>query len=311
MGTVFIDRKDIELKVDGNSIAFYSNGKRQGGIPLTPLKRVVIVGNVKLDTSFIHRLVRNGISIVFFTGRLKYCGIINGPLHNNGYLRVKQYEKSLRDFAQVISKELIVEKILSQKQFIIEMRLINPILSMDVNKAIETMDKTLNTLTETLPSIESLRGIEGSISSIYFSLYCKLFPPSLKFSKRVKRPPTDPVNAMLSFVYTLIHYEMVREIQLIGLDPTIGFYHQFEYGRESLACDLVEKYRVSVDRFVFEIFRNRLLSSRNFTKDEQTSAVYLGKGGRKIFYPLYEEWAQKQRSLWRQEVEILARRILE
>ncbi len=311
MGTVFIDRKDIELKVDGNSIAFYSNGKRQGGIPLTPLKRVVIVGNVKLDTSFIHRLVRNGISIVFFTGRLKYCGIINGPLHNNGYLRVKQYEKSLRDFAQVISKELIVEKILSQKQFIIEMRLINPILSMDVNKAIETMDKTLNTLTETLPSIESLRGIEGSISSIYFSLYCKLFPPSLKFSKRVKRPPTDPVNAMLSFVYTLIHYEMVREIQLIGLDPTIGFYHQFEYGRESLACDLVEKYRVSVDRFVFEIFRNRLLSSRNFTKDEQTSAVYLGKVGRKIFYPLYEEWAQKQRSLWRQEVEILARRILE
>ncbi len=311
MGTVFIDRKDIELKVDGNSIAFYSNGKRQGGIPLTPLKRVVIVGNVKLDTSFIHRLVRNGISIVFFTGRLKYCGIINGPLHNNGYLRVKQYEKSLRDFAQVISKELIVEKILSQKQFIIEMRLINPILSMDVNKAIETMDKTLNTLTETLPSIESLRGIEGSISSIYFSLYCKLFPPSLKFSKRVKRPPTDPVNAMLSFVYTLIHYEMVREIQLIGLDPTIGFYHQFEYGRESLACDLVEKYRVSVDRFVFEIFRNRLLSSRNFTKDEQTSAVYLRKGGRKIFYPLYEEWAQKQRSLWRQEVEILARRILE
>ncbi len=311
MGTVFIDRKDIELKVDGNSIAFYSNGKRQGGIPLTPLKRVVIVGNVKLDTSFIYKLVRNGISIVFFTGRLKYCGIINGPLHNNGYLRVKQYEKSIRNFAQVISKELISEKILSQKQFIIEMKQINPTLSMDINKAIETVDKTLNTLTETFPSIESLRGIEGSISSIYFSLYCKLFPPSLKFYKRVKRPPTDPVNAMLSFVYTLIHYEIVREIQLIGLDPTIGFYHQFEYGRESLACDLVEKYRVSVDRFVFEIFKNRHLSSKNFTKDEQTSAVYLGKAGRKKFYSLYEEWAQQQRSLWRKEVEKLARRILE
>lgn len=311
MSTVFIDRKDIELRVDGNSLVFYSKGKKEGSLPLAPLEKVIIVGNVKLDTSVLYKLLKHDISVAFLTGRLNYCGIIYGPLHNNGYLRVKQYEKSLTDFTLLIAREIIAEKILSQKEFILEMKQIKPIISMDIDRIIESFDKTLQTLREKIPSIDSLRGMEGSASSMYFSLYCRLFSESLRFSKRNKRPPKDPVNALLSFCYTMLHYEIVREIQLIGLDPTIGFYHQFEYGRESLACDLVEKFRVSVDRFVYEIFKERNLTSRDFTKDEQTGGVYLHKSGRKKFYPLYEQWVQNQRTLWRQEVHNLARRILE
>ena len=294
MGTVFIDRKDIYLKTDGNSIVLYSQGKKQGSLPIVPLKRVVIIGNVKLQTNVIHKLIKNNVTVVFFTRKLKYIGTIYGPMHNNGFLRVKQYEKSLNKFGSELAKEIVEKKILSVIEFLKEIASIKPILSMTVTDAIENLQTKINSI-KTISSIDSLRGIEGTSSALYLSIYSKLYPESLNFSKRTRRPPLDPVNAMLSFCYTLLHYETVREIQLIGLDPTIGFYHQFEYGRESLACDIVELFRVDVDRFVYELFKQRHITAQDFMKDITQGGVYLKKSGRKKFYPLYEEWAQTQR----------------
>lgn len=312
MSTVFIDRKDIEIRVDGNSLSFYAKGQKDGSLPLAPLKRLVIIGNVKIDSSVLYKLVNNGISVVFLTGKLRYGCTLSGPIHNNGILRVKQYEKSLSDFSLQLSREVLKKKIASQRDFISEIKNLKPALAMQVENALEILNKALSNIENiSTVSIDSLRGIEGSASSVYFTIYSKIFPDSLNFLKRVKRPPKDPVNAMLSFCYTLLHYEIVREIQLIGLDPTIGFYHQFEYGRESLACDLVEIFRVSVDRLVYELFRDKHLSKKDFMQDEESGGVYLKKAGRKKFYPLYEQWAQKHRSSWREEVQTLARRILE
>lgn len=311
MSTVFIDRKDIEIKIDGNSISFYSKSQKEGSLPLAPLKRIVIVGSVKIDTSVLHKLVQNGVSVLFLTGKLRYAGILSGSLHNNGILRVKQYEKSLTEFTVNFAKEIIRRKITSQRDFIKEIKEIKPSLTIQIDRTIEILENAINKIENSCSTLDTLRGIEGSASSNYFMTYCRIFSDSLKFFKRIKRPPKDPVNAMLSLCYTLIHYEIVREIQLIGLDPTIGFYHQFEYGRESLACDIVELFRVSVDRFVYEIFREKRLKSRDFFKEPESQGVYLKKSGRKNFYPLYEQWAQIQRPIWRQEVQNLARRILE
>jgi CRISPR-associated protein Cas1 len=138
-----------------------------------------------------------------------------------------------------------------------------------------------------------------------------MFPESLEFKKRNRRPPEDPVNAMLSLCYTLLHYEMVREIEVIGLDPTIGFYHQFDYGRESLACDIVEMYRTDVDTFVWEIFRERIFAVRDFAHEDERPGCYLKKESRKRFYPLYEEWAKGIRPQLVNEVRTLAVRIVD
>lgn len=311
MSTVFIDRKDIEIKIDGNAINFYSKGEREGSLPLAPLKRIVIIGSAKIETSVLHKLLDNGISVLFLTCKLRYAGILSGALHNNGLLRIKQYEKSLSDFSINFAKEIIKRKITYQMDFIREIKEIKPALTMQVDRTSEILDNAIKKIDKSCSTLETLRGIEGSASSVYFMTYCRIFPDSLKFNKRVKRPPKDPVNAMLSLCYTLLHYEIVREIQLIGLDPTIGFYHQFEYGRESLACDLVELFRVSVDKFVYEIFKEKHLKSRDFMRETESQGVYLKKSGRKNFYPLYEQWAQIQRPTWREEVQNLARRILE
>lgn len=312
MGTLYIDRKDIRISLDGNALAFYISGKKDGIVPINPLQRVVIIGNVSIETPAIHRLADNNISIIFLSGkRMRFCGMIHGRLHYNGILRVEQYKKTCTDFALRLAKDIVIRKIAKQRDLLDNTKMERADIRLELTTSVNTLTEILKRLQEENIEIDTLRGLEGAAGAAFFTAYTKMFAPSLGFSRRTKRPPEDPVNAMLSLCYTLLHFEMLREIELIGLDPTIGFYHQFEYGRESLACDLVEPYRTNVDSFVYEIFRTRQFTQREFSEDDERPGCYLKKASRQRFYPLYEEWAKALRPLWRQEVRGLARRIMD
>lgn len=312
MGTLYIDRKDIRICLDGNALAFYISGKKDGTVPIKPLKRVVIVGNVSIDTSVMHRLADEKISVVFLSGkRMRFCGMLNGRLHSNGALRIAQYDKSRTDFALITAKDMVIRKISKQRDLLENAKIERSNIRLKLTASINTLIEILKKLRNEDVEMNTLRGLEGAAGAAYFSAYTEMFAPSLKFNRRTKRPPQDPVNAMLSLCYTLVHFEMLREIEMIGLDPTIGFYHQFDYGRESLACDLVEPYRPDVDSFVYEIFRTRQFTQRDFSEDDERPGCYLKKTSRQRFYPLYEDWAKVQRPLWREEVKNLARRIMD
>jgi len=95
--------------------------------------------------------------------------------------------------------------------------------------------------------LDTLRGIDGAAAVAYFQAFTRLFPASLDFTGRNRRPPRDPVNAVLSFGYTLLHFDAVRACQAAGLNPIIGYYHELDIGRESLASDLIEPLRPRVD----------------------------------------------------------------
>lgn len=310
MGTLYIDRKDYLIKVEGKTLCFYEKTKKAGYVPLEPIKRVVFVGNMIVETSVLRKLSDMGISAIFLTGRrLRFTGMLHGPLHNNGILRINQYEKSKSEFAKIFAQEIILRKIKSQIEFIKEIINLKPNNKFIFTLKLETLNNILSKLEKESFDIESLKGLEGSASSAYFSFYTKLFRNSLNFKARTRRPPRDPVNAMLSLCYTLIHYEIVREIEIIGLDPVIGFYHQFEYGRESLACDLVELYRTNVDKFIWNLFEIKEFSISDFTKDGETGGYYLKKSRREKFYSVYENWIKELRIFFRDEVRSLARRI--
>lgn len=312
MGTLYIDRKDCHLKTDGHAIAIFFDGKREGIVPLAPIKRIIIVGNMTIETSALRKFTELGISTIFLSGRrLSFSGMMHGRLHYNGILRLKQYKNAISDFASRYAQELVTRKVASQILLLEEALSVRYDLRAVMVNSIESLKKMLSKLKTTSYNIESLKGIEGSASATYFSAYRNLFPESLNFKKRTRRPPLDPVNAMLSLCYTLLHFEIVREIEVIGLDPTIGFYHQFEYGRESLACDIVELFRCDIDRFVLNLFRERKFTSDDFSKDHEDSGYYLKKQKRKLFYPIYEEWAKGMRSCFTEEVRNLARRLLD
>lgn len=282
MGTLYIDRKDILIKLDGNALAFYSNGKKEGTVPIAPIKIVIIVGNKVVDTAVLRRLAEQNISVLFLSGKsMRFSGILHGRLHNNGLLRLKQYEKAINpDFCIKKAKSIIIQKIQREIEFFKELTEQKGIRKIDLISSIETLRKIVESL-EDSASLDSLRGFEGGAQAVYFLTYSKLFPEELNFKNRKRRPPADPVNAMLSLTYTITHYEIVREIEVAGLDPTIGFYHQFEYGRESLACDMVEPFRPLVDRFVYEVFRTKDFTAKDFSQDEEKPGCYLKKESRK------------------------------
>ncbi|NMC93116.1 MAG: CRISPR-associated endonuclease Cas1 [Syntrophorhabdus sp.] len=329
MGTLYIDRKDIRVKLDGNALAFYAGSEREGMVPIAPLKRVVIVGNIALEASVLNRLADQDITVLFLSGRSnRFHGMLHGRLHNNGLLRIRQYEKSLSSFAQEYSIEVVQGKVSGQTALLKHASQRRPDLRFPLTSAIDilhTHAKKLSDLSfaplnriedsgqpdRRAPLLQSLVGLEGSASAAYFSAYTKLFPPALGFKGRNRRPPLDPVNAVLSLCYTMLHYETVGAIETIGLDPTIGFLHQFEYGRESLACDLVEIHRPAVDEFVWELFRERNLTHRDFTYEKERPGCYLKKDSRKRFYPWYETWAKTHRRHLADSVGALARRIMD
>ena len=156
---------------------------------------------------------------------------------------------------------------------------------------------------------EQLRGIEGAAAAGFFLGYTRLFAPALDFTGRNRRPPRDPVNAALSLGYTLLHTEAVHAVHLAGLDPMIGFYHELDFGRPSLASDLIEPLRGQVEHWVWDCFRERLLRLEDFTREGE--ACLLGKSARQRYFAAYEVFARPRRRLLRRWCTRLASQLAE
>ena len=165
------------------------------------------------------------------------------------------------------------------------------------------------TADETSLTPARLNGIEGAAAAAYFAAFTQVFPPSLDFTDRNRRPPRDPVNAALSLGYTLLHFEAVQACYLNGLDPYVGFYHEPAHRRESLAADLIEPLRVHIDRWVWRLFADRELRAEDFVLDN--GACLLKKEGRALFYARYETVAPPLRRLLRRYGLVVVRRLLE
>ena len=151
----------------------------------------------------------------------------------------------------------------------------------------------------------ALNGLEGAGAAAYFRAYATLFPDALGFARRRRRPPPDPVNVCLSLGYTLLHHEAVREAQVVGLDPLLGFLHVPERGRESLASDLIEPLRPHVDEWVWRRFAGRELRLEHFSH-ERGGGCLLGKAGRRLFYDAFEPFCAGLRRLLRRMARGLA-----
>jgi CRISP-associated protein Cas1 len=153
--------------------------------------------------------------------------------------------------------------------------------------------------------LAALNGLEGAAAAAYFNAFQTLFAPALGFVGRRRRPPPDPVNTCLSLGYTLLLHEAVRETQIVGLDPMLGFLHVPERGRESLACDLVEPLRPHVDEWVWQRFAARELRPEHFTIMPD-GACLMGKSARAAFYDQFESLVRGLRRLLRRQARQLA-----
>lgn len=293
MSSLFVDRRGIEIDVESEALVFREQGERVGTVPIAPLKRVFLRGDVTLKTSVLGKLGEHGIGVVILSGRKAEPTLLLARPHNDAARRVAQYRLSLNaDFCRTFAESVVESKVRAQLALLGELRESELASRYPLTVRMRNLDGVLAKLAGA-PNVASLRGLEGNAAAEYFAALAEVVPESLHFGGRNRRPPRDPLNALLSLGYTLLHSEAVTALYGAGLDPFIGFMHALDFGRESLACDVVEPLRVDVDRFSLRLFKSGELRPEDFSNTE--SGCMLGKAGRSRYYQAYEGLAESLR----------------
>ncbi len=310
MNCLYLDQKNLEIKLDGETLVLYEDSVRKGSVPLHLLERIVMRGNVSMESRVLGVLSARNIGMLVLSGRNSDAvATLTGRTHNESSRRLGQYRVSLDDGLRIpLARWLVLVKIRAQKRLLREVLSLRSDLRHALTGAMQTLDGIMNQLcadSEAL-TLSSLRGFEGAAASAYFSGFTQLFAPSLKFSGRKKHPSPDPVNACLSLGYTLLLHDAAHTCHITGLDTMLGFYHDISFGRESLACDLMEPLRPLIDHWVWQMFRDRTLRIEHFSDDN--GRCMLNKSGRKYFYGFYESHSGSARRLLRRYGYLLARR---
>ena len=295
MSSLYIDRKDVEIRSDGGAIVFYENNERIGTVPTAPIDRIIIKGNATITTKVLGEIGKNGIGIIILSGYQNTPSLFFPAPHNDVTRRISQCVLSQdREFCRLFSVALVREKIEKQAELLDYVFQDHPQAGIEFNRRRDWVHQDANRVFDKI-SLDELRGIEGHAAAAYFQALSCVLKDSLNFTGRNKRPPTDPFNAVLSLTYTLFIAESALAIYGAGLDPFVGFLHAADFARYSFACDLVEPFRATADKFAMQLFKEYTLRPEDFSTTEK--GCLMGKAARTRFYPAYEKAAASWRPL--------------
>lgn len=282
-------------------MVFYEKDERVGTVPIAPLSRVFLRGDVTITAGLLGSLGESNIGVVILSGRKGTPTLMLGRPHNDAARRMAQFRCSQEAlFCLRFSQQLVGKKIGNQI-FMLEGLIENHLsCRYALTKGVKVLRGILDQI-EQQEALASLRGLEGAAANHYFAALKAVVPNSLGFHGRNRRPPRDPFNAILSLTYTLLHSEAVLAAHGAGLDPYIGFYHLLDFGRESLASDLIEPVRPMVDNFSLRLFNRKILRVEQFSTTDK--GCFLSKAGRVHFYRAYEETAETFRKSLSDEID--------
>ena len=288
MSTLYLDHKNMQLAVEGQTLVARIEDQRQRPIPLSLLERVVVSASVSLQSRVLMALAERGIVVAFISPRkASLQAVLLGRAHNQANIRLGQYQCTQdRVWRLDFSIGLVDAKLKAGVRLLEEAAAARA----DCRKALlsaATSIQAIRPLLKVCEHLDQLRGFEGAAARLFFGAYRLLFAPGLGFEGRKRRPPPDPVNATLSLAYTLLHVRAVQLAYAAGLDPMLGFFHEPVHGRESLACDLVEPWRPCIERWVWEQFRAREFRAERF-QSGANGGCFLDKPGRAQFYAAFE-----------------------
>lgn len=286
MSTVYIDEMGSTLHHRGEEIHVIKEGAVLAKLPLTQIDRVILAGPVQLSTQTMGLFLKHNIPTTFMTIYGDYRGKLTPPTHKNVALRLLQYDR-YRDESFRLSqgKAIISAKIRNFQELIQKHCRSHP--ETQIQEELSSLDHMVRTI-HSARDIAALMGFEGTAARYYFQALGKMVRREFSFVGRSKRPPKDPVNALLSLGYTLLFHEMVTAVEAIGLDPYLGFLHSVEYGRPSLGVDLCEEFRYLVDSLVLAMINRGELNQYDFRQGDD-DGWYLVDQGRKTFYGAYEK----------------------
>lgn len=299
LNTLFILSEDVYLSLDGENVLANREKQVLARYPLHTLQSIVTFSYAGASPALMGACTSHGIGLAFCTPGGRFLARVSGKSSGNVLLRRTQYRLADDPVASCrIARSMIFGKLYNVRWSIERTRRDHP-MRIDAEKfsaASAELRKLLSKVAEETSS-EGLRGLEGLGASVYFSVFGDMIlNPSAGFSfhGRNRRPPLDPVNALLSFAYTLLAHDCASALESVGLDSYVGFLHRDRPGRTSLALDLMEELRPCMaERFVLTLINNRMVSEKDFSFRE-SGAVLLTDDARKSFL---KSWQEKKKEV--------------
>jgi len=274
LNTVYVTSPDSYLSLDGENIVILKSNIEAARLPLHNLEGIIAFGYTGASPALMGACAKHNIALSFMTQSGKFLSRIVGEVRGNVTLRKTQYRISdSNEESTKIAKNFIFGKIFNAR-WVIERATRDYAQRLDTEKLKRASQSLANSLNMVFNSenLEQLRGFEGEAASQYFSVFDDLILQQKEdffFKGRNKRPPLDNVNAMLSFVYTLLAHDVAAALETVGLDAYVGFLHRDRPGRISLALDLMEEMRcVYADRFVISLINKRVVNAGGFIQKE-------------------------------------------
>lgn len=261
MTTLYIKEQGAQLRRTGERLVVTKEKEVLEDMPIIHVTQVVVMGNVQVTTPAVALLLQRDVDVVFLSSRGKYRGrlVTTGSRFatlRHAQLRMLSNEGAVLNVAKaIVDGKLINQRALLQQYYSSAAAMQRA--AAGIERARQQARHAVN--------VDSLRGYEGTAGATYFGALKTLIPQEWGFVKRIYHPPPDPINALLSLGYTLLLKDMTAAVQLVGLDPYLGFFHVLDYGRPSLTLDLMEPFRPLVDALVLDLVLHDRIQRKHFT----------------------------------------------
>ncbi len=264
MANLYLTEQNSILRKTGDRLIVEKDDQVLLDVQCHKIDAVLIFGNVQFTTQAVHELFEHGIEMAIHTRSGRLIGQLTSPTTKNIALRIKQFAKyDDTAFRTRLAREIVTGKINNCLQLMRDFSYNHP----EIDLAAETATlKAKRAAIAEATGLDQLLGMEGDAAKIYFQGFAKMVLGDFTFPGRRKRPPTDPVNAVLSLSYTMVFNEISSLLDGLGFDPYLGYFHSVTYGRASLAADLMEEFRAPVaDRLTLKLLNNRVFTPEDFT----------------------------------------------
>jgi CRISP-associated protein Cas1 len=298
LNVLYVTTPDTYLALDGENVVIEKEKNVAMRLPLHNLENIVCFGYTGASPALMGACAERNVGLCFLTPHGRFLARVIGKVRGNVLLRKKQYFVSENQESVNIAASFLIGKI-SNCRKVIERAIRDHALLMDV-KALSGASTALKEILKTIKdckTIDDLMGFEGSAAKIYFSVFDQLILQQREaffFKERSRRPPLDNLNALLSFLYTLLTSEVSSALETVGLDPYVGFLHQDRPGRPSLALDLMEELRpVFADRLALSLINRKQVNGEGFTQKE-SGGIIMDEDTRKKVLTVWQERKKEQ-----------------
>ncbi|MCR5540871.1 MAG: type I-C CRISPR-associated endonuclease Cas1c [Ruminococcus sp.] len=295
LNSLYILDETAYLTLDGENVVCKTEDNEKFRMPLANVEDIYCFSYVGCSPALMGKCMDNGISISFFSPNGRFQARVQGKTRGNILLRKAQFEQFAKPDAILMQNTMAAK--FSNTRYLIKRSLHdNPQLNDDgkLTECIQYLESGIDHVYETEQK-DVVMGIEGNCAKAYFDIFDRLIlhqKDDFQMVMRTKRPPLDPVNAVLSFLYTIMTSMYASALEGVGLDSCYGYYHALRPGRSSLACDMVEEIRCIAERLVLTMINLKKLNIKDFEKQE-SGAVYLNKDGKK---KVLTAWQEKKRT---------------